>query len=196
MRTEKIVGRCVAVALILMTMTAAIASTDSMIPNEREMEKEVQEQVEVNPTYHPQEPSNTARAAADEVLSEKTDVEPAFTNREIEMLAQTVWGEARGLSPDEQRLVAWTVFQRVDATHKWGDNLEDVITQPVQFVGYSENHPVCPVIYALVYEELIKWYNGYDPPTLYPFATSVPYFFFDSDPSTSPVPHNWFREDY
>ncbi|MFV0519755.1 MAG: hypothetical protein ACK5LY_05710, partial [Lachnospirales bacterium] len=32
-----------------------------------------------------------------------------FTLNEVEMLAKTVWGEARGCTKDEQRLVVWTV---------------------------------------------------------------------------------------
>ena len=122
--------------------------------------------------------------------------EPPCRTRDIELLSRMVWGEARGLSPGEQRLTVWTVFQRVDYPYKWGDTIEAVITQPWQFIGYNPNHPICPDIYMLVYEELNKWLSGEEPPTLYPFAPSIPYFFFDSDPSSSLVPHNFFRGEW
>jgi len=130
------------------------------------------------------------------VLALRGPIEPAYNESDVELISRTVWGEARGLSPAEQRLVVWTIFQRVDYPYKWGDTIAAVITQPWQFVGYSPHHPICPGIVELVREELTKWLRGEYPPLLYPFALTVPYFFFDSDPHSSPVPHNFFREEY
>ena len=123
-----------------------------------------------------------------ESVEEFAPPKPPFTERELEMLAQTVWGEARGCTPDEQRLVVWTVFQRVDAD-RWGNSIEAVITAPWQFVGFYENHPIYPEKLELVREEAMRWWNGEQPPLLYPFATSLPYFYFDGDGR-----NNWFRE--
>ena len=117
--------------------------------------------------------------------------EPQYTEREVAMLAKTAWGESRGCTPDEQRLVLWTIFQRVDYPYKWGDTIECVITQPDQFHGYSPWHPICPYIYTIVREELEKWQRGEAPPTLYPFAPTLPYFFFCGDGT-----HNWFRAQW
>ncbi len=114
---------------------------------------------------------------------------PALEEHEIAMLAQTVWGEARGCSPDEQRLVVWTIFQRVDK--EFGDSVGEVITQPNQFAGYSESYPVDPDIYELCREEAGKWESGQAAPILAPYANSRPYLFFDGDGT-----HNWFREEY
>jgi hypothetical protein len=114
---------------------------------------------------------------------------PMFTEDEVELLAKTVWGEARGLSIDEQRLVIWTVLQRVDDDNRWGDTIEAVITAPRQFNGYRERNPVTPEIHALVVQELTDWHNGENPPTHELFAPNAPYFFFDGDGT-----NNWFRE--
>jgi len=118
------------------------------------------------------------------------DPEPTlpFTEREAEILAKTVWGEARGLSTEEQRLVIWTVLQRVD-DNRWGNTIEAVITAPRQFNGYRERNPVTPEIHALVVQELTDWHNGENPPTHELFAPNAPYFFFDGDGK-----NNWFRE--
>ena len=114
---------------------------------------------------------------------------PSYTDRDISLLAKTVWGEARGCAPEEQRLVVWTALQRVDAGY--GGTIEAVLTAPSQFVGYRERNPVCPEIYALCAEELAKWANGEDPPTMEPYAPTAPYYFFDGDGT-----NNWFREEW
>lgn len=121
-------------------------------------------------------------------FTDYTEREFPFTESDIEMLAKTVWGEARGCSPDEWRLVVWTVLQRVDAI-KYGDTIEAVITAPRQFVGYRPGHPIDPYIYELVTAELMKWVQGEEPPTHEIFAPTLPYFYFDGDGT-----NNWFRE--
>ena len=71
-----------------------------------------------------------------------------YSPHELTLLAQTVWGEARGCTPEEQRLVVWTVFQRVGA-EGYGNTIEDVVKDPRQFGGYQRQNPVDPEIYAL-----------------------------------------------
>ena len=104
------------------------------------------------------------------------------------MMARTVWGEARGCTPDEWRLVIWTALQRVDDS-RWGDTIEDVLTARYQFIGYRAGNPIDPDIYAVCVEEMLKWWSGEDPPTHEAYAPSAPYFFFDGDGR-----NNWFRE--
>ncbi|GHU94365.1 hypothetical protein FACS1894208_05300 [Clostridia bacterium] len=105
-------------------------------------------------------------------------------------MAKTVWGEARGCTPEEQRLVVWTVLQRVDAAD-WANTIHGVVTQKRQFAGYDESHPIDADIYALCREELMKWWGGAKAPTHELYAPTAPYYFFDGDGS-----HNWFRENY
>ena len=77
----------------------------------------------------------------------KTETEePFFTpnEAEVEMLAKTIWGEARGVeSITEKAAVAWCILNRVDAKgYACGGDIEYVLTFPGQFVGYDEENPV------------------------------------------------------
>lgn len=119
--------------------------------------------------------------------------ETPLTNSDVTMLARMVWGEARGCALEEQRLVVWTVLQRVDAGGVFAqyDTIEAAVTAPGQFVGYDENHPVDPDIYNLCLEVLSDWQSGAEPPTHEIYAPTAPYYFFDGDGR-----HNWFREEW
>ena len=110
-----------------------------------------------------------------------------LARNELEMLAKLVWGEARGCSPEEQRLVVWTVFQRVDAG-LGGSSIETVITAENQFAGYHASLPVDPDIYALVAEEAEKWRSGEEAPTHELYAPDLPYYYFSGRNG-----RNWFR---
>ncbi len=119
--------------------------------------------------------------------------ETPLTNSDVTMLARMVWGEARGCAPEEQRLVVWTVLQRVDAGGVFAqyDTIEAAVTAPGQFVGYDENHPVDSDIYNLCLDVLSEWQSGAEPPTHEIYAPTTPYYFFDGDGR-----HNWFREEW
>jgi hypothetical protein len=117
--------------------------------------------------------------------------EPPYACADVIMLARTVWGEARGCTPDEWRLVVWTVLQRVDRPDKYGDTIEAVVTAPRQFVGYRTSHPVCPDIRDVVITELMAWAQGAEPPTHPRYAPTAPYFYFDGDGR-----NNWFRKEW
>jgi len=114
----------------------------------------------------------------------------AYTCEEIELLAKTVWGEARGCSPDEQRLVIWTVLQRVNADG-YGNTIKTVLKAPRQFKGYRAENPIDAEIITLCEIEAEKWARGERPPTLEPYAPTLPYFYFDGGNG-----HNWFRGTY
>lgn len=75
------------------------------------------------------------------------------------ILAKLLWGEARGVESDaEKAAVVWCVLNRVDATgYGMGGSVEDVVTFPGQFSGYSYSHPVDPELYALAADVLERW---------------------------------------
>ncbi len=135
--------------------------------------------------------SNSTTIESD-VPSAETSETP-LTNSDIVLLAKMVWGEARGCAPEEQRLVVWTVLQRVDAGGVFAqyDTIEAAVTAPGQFVGYNEQHPVDADIYNLCLEALSDWQSGAEPPTHETYAPTAPYYFFDGDGC-----HNWFREEW
>lgn len=109
---------------------------------------------------------------------------------EVEALAKTVWGEARGLSADEWRLVVWCVLQRVDDS-RWPDTVEGVVMQPGQFHGYAEGNPVDPDIYEVCAGELARWAAGVAAAVHEEYAPTAPYYYFEGFDG-----HNWFREIY
>ena len=122
-----------------------------------------------------------------------TETEPRYSDREIDILAKMVWGEARGCAPDEQRLVVWTVFQRVE-DDRFPDTIEAVITAKGQFYGYKTKHPVDPDIRDLCVTEFDKWMDGAEPPTLKPYAPTAPYLYFTGRRCSDGLLHNFFRE--
>jgi len=129
----------------------------------------------------------TALALAIEPTPVREYIEPPYTTHDIELLAKTVWGEARGCAKEEWRLVVWTVLQRVDADD-WGDTIEAVVTAKCQFIGYRAENPLDPAMCALVMAELMDWARGAEPPTHELYAPTAPYYFFCGDGT-----NNWFR---
>ncbi len=43
---------------------------------------------------------------------------------EVEMIAKTIWGEARGTSMTEKAAVAWCILNRVDSGEYWDWSLD------------------------------------------------------------------------
>ena len=87
----------------------------------------------------------------------KSEPEPIEINaRDAEMIAQTVWGEARGCGTTEQSAVVWCILNRVGVPG-FADTIRGVITQPYQFAGYSASNPVEPELYDLAADVLTRW---------------------------------------
>ena len=110
-----------------------------------------------------------------------------YTDADVDMVAKTVWGEARGCTPDEWRLVAWTILQRIDDP-RWPDTFAAVIMEPNQFSGYHGANPVDDGIREVCFAAIQDWAHGAEPPTHSTYAPTAPYLFFDGDGQ-----HNWFR---
>lgn len=101
--------------------------------------------------------SNDINFANDTIESLKGDkyiVDATITENEINMLAKTVWGEARGCSKLEQSAVVWCILNRVDAG---SGTIAEVITAEGQFSGYSKNFPVEDNIKDLVQDVVARW---------------------------------------
>jgi hypothetical protein len=99
-------------------------------------------------------------SAADRPICNATDA-PIYlvyipSQAEIDMIAKTVWGEARGLGDTEKAAVVWTILNRVDSP-AWPDTIKEVITQKWQFAGYRTGYPVTQSIRALVVDVAKRW---------------------------------------
>ncbi len=117
----------------------------------RDLNKEI---VEIN--YVPCEGYEYISGIMPEDILEMDGVE-----RDICLIAQTVWGEARGCTDLEKTQVIWCIFNRVDDP-RFPDTIEGVVTAKNQFYGYKPTHPIDNDIYKLVVDTYLRWsYEGY-----------------------------------
>lgn len=156
--------------------------------------------VEIAPTPTPTpEPTPTETPI---VTPEPVPIEPAPATTpepapvvdysiEAEYIAKTIYGEARGCSPDEQKQIVWCILNRVDSENPYfPDDIIGVIVQPWQFHGYNKNNPVKPDHYEIALDVLAQWEiekaGGESARNLAP-----EYLFFYGDGE-----HNYFRITY
>ncbi len=74
---------------------------------------------------------------------------------EVELIGRTIWGEAGGVQSEAERAaVAWCILNRVDA---WDKSIEEVVTAPMQFLGYRPKGE-CPQAHLdLAADVLTRW---------------------------------------
>ena len=68
----------------------------------------------------------------------------SVTEKDLDILARTLWGEARGEDLIGQIAVAWTIRNRVfDGKDKswWGEGYAGVCQKPYQFSCWNKNDP-------------------------------------------------------
>lgn len=111
-----------------------------------------------------------------------------YTSEEITLVCQTVYGEARGCSKEEQQLVVWCICNRVDYS---GMSVEQVVTATRQFHGYDPENPVTEEIFENVTEVLEAWSRNEEALVYEPYATTTEYRYFSGDGR-----HNWYREEW
>lgn len=127
----------------------------------------------------------------DEAESEPINLsEPVakYTSEEITLVCQTVYGEARGCSKEEQQLVVWCICNRADYS---GMSVEQVVTATRQFHGYDPENPVTEEIFENVTEVLEAWSRNEEALVYEPYATTTEYRYFFGDGR-----HNWYREEW
>jgi len=84
----------------------------------------------------------------------KPEYEVIFVDEEVEALARTVWGEARGCGKTQQAAVVWCVLNRAD---NWNMSIIEVLSQHGQFTGFRSGNPVTDSITTLVKDVLTRW---------------------------------------
>lgn len=62
-------------------------------------------------------------------------------NSEIDLLARTIWGEARGEGQTGMQAVANVIMNRVKKGGWWGATVQDVVLKKWQFSTWNENDP-------------------------------------------------------
>ena len=88
------------------------------------------------------------------VMKTLEEVEKEWAD-EAAYIAKTVWGEARGISVEEQEKVIWCVLNRVDCS-RYPDTIKGVVTSGA-FHGYYKSNPVWEEHYILALEVIAKW---------------------------------------
>ncbi|MCD5970788.1 cell wall hydrolase [Pseudomonas quasicaspiana] len=75
------------------------------------------------------------------------------TEKDRDVLARTLWGEARGEGLNGQIAVAWTIRNRVDMDLNndgkpdwWGEGYSGVCLKPFQFSCWNKNDPNYPFL--------------------------------------------------
>lgn len=98
---------------------------------------------------------------AEETATETAQETPVLTQREREVLAKLLYGEANdGVVPEAERsMVIWCVLNRLDsAQSRWfGGTIEGITTNQKQFNGYRENNPVTEANLNLVDDVAKRW---------------------------------------
>lgn len=122
----------------------------------------VVERPEITPAPTPEPTPEPVPETPDPIEQEADDSDQeratgrTWTQDEAEMLAKTVWGEARGCSTVQKAAVVWCILNRVESP-RFGDSIGAVVTAPSQFFGYSAGNPVDEDILALVTDVLERW---------------------------------------
>lgn len=131
--------------------------------------------------------------------SEQTKTEepaPLYTDREVELIAKTVYGEALVTNSDmEMAAVAWCILNRVDSPY-YPETIEGVVTQRRQFHGYNENHPVTTRIKNLVRDVLDRWYAEKDGDTDCGRVLPKDYLYFEGDGRHNHYSTEWLSDEF
>lgn len=168
-----------AITLICCVLCVAIFATVGLEPNSAggaELEETPAPLLSIAPTP---EPMSSPEAAA-----------LPWTYEEVEMLAKTIWAEARGVpSTARQAAVAWCALNRLDAG-TFGDTLAEVLSKPYQF-AYDPASPVTDEFLTLADDVLCRWYL--EKTGAQDVGRTLPedYLFFEGDGL-----ENHFRKEY
>ena len=118
-----------------------------------------------------------------------TEVVNPWTDEEVTILAQMLYGECRGVkSKTEQAACVWCVLNRCDA---YGESVIEVVTAPKQFQGYDPDHPVWDELVALSEDVLSRWYREKDGEESVGRVLPADYLWFTGDGQ-----RNHFRNEY
>lgn len=132
---------------------------------------------------------------------EAPDWPKLYSDEDAVALAQTVYGEARGvnkLTNDggftvsgtcQKAAVMWVVLNRYDAGYE--DSIVDVCAAKGQFVGYEEDNPVWDELLELAYDVLDRWNAEKHGESNVGRVIPSDYFWFRGDGQ-----YNWFRNEY
>ena len=129
------------------------------------------------------------------VSSSDVQVEYEIAESDINYLAKTLYGEARGIeSKMEKAAVCWCILNRVDSDEydfKDMKTIKDVVTAPNQFMGYNKDNPLVDELVDIAEDVLIRWRMEKDGVVEVGRVLPAEYTYFYGDGD-----RNWFRTDW
>lgn len=108
---------------------------------------------------------------------------------DIAALAKMAYGEARGLADYEIAACMWVVLNRLDHGG-YGDTVQDVVSAPGQFTGYSAENPVDEELAAIA-RDVLSRHEREQQGEQVPREIGPEYLWFSGRDG-----HNWFRAAY
>ena len=135
-------------------------------------------------------PSQNEPASVRETAKEEAGAPVLWTEADLELIAQTVWAEARGIkSRAEQAAVVWCILNRVD-TGTWGDTISKVVTSPSQF-AWDPHSPVEAEFVELAEDVCRRWAAEKAGASDVGRTLPAEYLYFEGDGR-----HNHFRTEW
>lgn len=117
---------------------------------------------------------------------EPTTKPDPWTAEEVDAIALTLSGECYEDKPQDKRLVAEVILNRVSHGQWWGDTVIEVVTQKSQFQGYWDpSRKITENDREIAAQALRDWYAN-------DCAALSDYLFFEAGPNRE----NVFRENY
>lgn len=146
------------VAIVAMLILTSCTATSNAIVAHR-TKKEVTEKLNAYWKSYYEEQLNSYKA--EQEAARAVEYDAALRQTEAEAVARVLYG-VKGNSERDMRTYAWCIFNRVDDS-KYPDTLAGVISQPSQWMAYSEKNAVLDRLYTIAEEELDRWHSGHRP---------------------------------
>lgn len=89
------------------------------------------------------------------IQNKLNSVEMLFTEEDVQVVAKTIWGEARGCGTSGMQKVVWCICNRVDKG--FASTPSSVCKAPSQFYGYKSSNPVTSECEAIARDVLTRW---------------------------------------
>ncbi len=98
---------------------------------------------------------------AEQEAARVVQYDAALRQTEAETVARVLYG-VKNNSEKDLRTLAWCIFNRVD-NQQYPNTLAGVVSQPKQWMAYSENNAVLDKLYQIAEEEVDRWHSGHRP---------------------------------
>jgi hypothetical protein len=141
-----------AVSMLVAWTCATCGITGAIVKHNTTMEITAMVQSEMRQEFQDYlDQQEAARAASEDPLE-------AWIKRDAEAVARVLYG-VKDNSDKDLKTYCWCVFNRVD-NPSFANSLEEVVSQPDQWMRYSPNNPVLESLYQLAYTEVKNWRTG------------------------------------